>query len=61
MTDDRLASIKARIAALKAKQVAELRAKSIERAARLHARDPRRPLASSRIFIAPSRVKEPYR
>jgi len=62
MTADRLTSIKGRIAALKRKQDAERRAKSIERAARLHARDPRYPSAASRIFIAPpSRAKEPDR
>ncbi len=66
MTADRLTSIKGRIAALKRKQDAEAaalrRRLSMERAARLHARDPCYPSAASRIFIAPpSRGKEPYR
>ena len=66
MTADRLTSIRSRIAALKRKQDADAaalrRRLSTERAARLHAKDPRYPSASSRIFIAPpSRAKGPDR
>jgi len=63
MTADRLTSIKGRIAALKRKQDAEAAAErrrlSMERAARLHAKDPRYPSPASRIFIAPPPRKEP--